>query len=104
MDDFMKKLVDAPLADAMKINKVFVEGTPKKRSSPKRTINMFDTPSPVLKNARDYRERERGKKVAELLDYYCSRGFSAEKIHEYTKIDLETIQRGMDARAKGGAA
>lgn len=100
MDDFMKKLVDAPLADAMKINKVFVEGAPKKRASPKRTINMFDTPSPVLKNARDYRERERDRKVADLLDYYAGTDKSVDWIVENTKIDLETVKRGLSARGR----
>lgn len=98
MDDTIKSLVDAPLANALKLNIVEVEGKPKKRTPSKRTMSMFQAPAPIMKNAKDYKQREAERKTTELLDYYIGKGFSVEKIHEYTRIDIETIKRGMEIR------
>ncbi len=98
MDKMMQSLIDAPLANALRLNVVEVEGQPKKRAVRKRTLNMLDAPAPILKNARDHKERQKWEKINHLLDHYCNGKYSVEQIEQYTKIDVETIKRGMELR------
>lgn len=98
MDKLMQSLIDAPLANPLRLNLVEVPGEPKKRVSRKRSLNMFDAPAPIVKNSREYKERCKAEKVTQLLDYYIASGHTAEQIHAYTKIDMGTIKRGMEMR------
>lgn len=98
MDKFMQSLVDAPLANALRLNLVEVEAAPKKRAPSVRTLQMYKTDPGIIARGKAHKEEQSWQKVKALLDYYVPLGKPAEEISSLTGIDLLTVQRGMEAR------
>ena len=59
----MQSLVNAPLANALRLNLVEVEGAPKKRAPSVRTLQMYKTEPGIVKRAQEHREGKRWAKV-----------------------------------------
>lgn len=100
MDKLMQSLVDAPLANALRLNLVEVEGAPKKRSPSKRTLQMFQAPAPIVKNGREYKERQAQAKVTALFDYYATTNVPFDRIAEHMKIDIAQVRESMSFRGR----
>lgn len=102
MDKLMQSLVDAPLANALRLNIVEVEGQPKKRTARKPTINMFQAPAPIVKNGREYKERQAQAKVTALLDYYATTTVPFDRIAEHMRISIDQVRESMAFRGRVG--
>lgn len=99
MDKLMQSLVDAPLANALKLNVVELpDAPPKKRAPSVRTLQMYKTEPGIIARGKQHKEAQRWAKVKALLDYYVPQGKTAEEIHQLTGLDMLTIERGMEAR------
>ncbi|MFC0302753.1 hypothetical protein ACFSTI_25010 [Rhizorhabdus histidinilytica] len=100
MDKFMQSLVDAPLANPLRLNLVEVEGAPKKRSPSKRTLQMFQAPAPIVKNAREYKERQFNAKIKTMLDYYATTKVPFNRIAEHMNLSVEQVTESMSFRGR----
>lgn len=101
MDKIMKSLIDAPLANPLKLNLVEVEGAPKKARAPsKRTLSMWQAPAPIIKNAREHKERQARAKIASLLDYYATTAVPFDRIAEHMNLTLEQVREYMANRGR----
>lgn len=96
----MQSLVDAPLANALRLNLVEVEGQPKKRTTRKSTTNMFQAPAPIMKNGREYKERQAQAKITALLDYYATTTVPFDRIAEHMKIDIAQVRESVSFRGR----
>lgn len=94
MDPTIKKLVDAPLGDALKL---YVHGKPRtiKRGRRPQYHDEIDGDRLSRTQVEERRVEAKSKKVNELWDYYATTQVPFERVAEHTGYDLEIIKRAM---------
>lgn len=88
MDKFMQSLVDAPLANPLKINLPRGTRTAKREAPP--------AVSPQLRaEARAYKLKQARAKIDALLDYYATTAVPFNRIAEHMNLSVEQVTESM---------
>lgn len=95
MDSYLQRLAESPINTAKRASKVFLpQGT---RPAP-REVKQIDPKAKA--EAKAYREREAGAKVAQLLDYYATTSVPFDRIAEHMKLSVEQVTESMKLRGR----
>ena len=97
MNDMLRQLVDAPLADPLKIN------LPLGRQPAPRQARPAYTPAPGDLTPREVKERRAkavSDKVRSVLDYYAGTQVPVERIAQHTGLTVEQARRAMRDRGR----
>lgn len=99
MDDTMKALVNAPLADPLKIY-LPMGRRPGARGGKPVYEGEFAPEKLTSKQVRERRENAQGDKVASLLDYYGTTNVPCERIAEHLRLDVDLVRTAMRNRGR----
>jgi len=98
MDEMMKKLVDAPLADALKLH--LPAG---KRAGPKNRKPQADktfAPPITHKQVRERKEAAMSAKTIAVLDYYATTTVPVDRVASHCGISVEDATKAMLRRGR----
>lgn len=99
MNRELQKLVDAPLADPLKL--YLPQGTRSAKKAPK--VEYYDTvAAPRISRAKlaERRVDEYSTKLTAVLDYYGTTSVPFDRIAEHTKLTVEQVTESMARRGR----
>lgn len=94
----MQALIDAPLADATKINLPAGRRTAKRVKNPE-FQDEIGCPKATAKELRERRQRAADDKLGKLFDYYASTSLTPEKVAEHMGL-YRNEETGVDDKGK----
>lgn len=99
MDKQMRTLVDAPLADPLKLN-VIGERRVIKRGPRAKYYDGVDAPRITRKELDERRQEQFSKKLCAVLDYYAGSQVPIERVAEHTGLSIEDAAAAMERRGR----
>ena len=103
MDKEMQALIDAPLADPLKL--YLPKGTRPAKLGPRyRTVDNIDAPKLTRKQIEERKVEAFSAKLCTILDYYAGTDIPIDRVAAHTGLTIEQATQAMTRRGRALAA
>lgn len=99
MDKEMKALIDAPLADPLKMH--LPKGRKVLRRGPRhKHVDNIGAEKPTSDEVAERRSEDYHSKIAQLLDYYSTTQVPVERVAEHVGLDVDRTAAALKRRGR----